>query len=1058
MKFRLAAAVALASLLATLFSSEHALLAQQPQVNAAAQIAAPDTFDGILGIVWGDPHPISGTASEIRYTLTQADGSMLLLQMTGQEKEAVLHFGKRVIVTGRAVQAQAVAAPGATQTQRAVVVDSIESGMTFQADPQASVLGTRSVIFLLVKFSDDAARPDPHPANFYTDMTNPDTPPGGSQFPSTLNGFFKKTSYNQFSWTAAVGGAGGLGAPGGWLTLPHPKSYYAPCGWSSSCANLNLLADEATALGRAQGINFKVYNNINFVLSNDLDCCAWGGGYFSSVDGQSYGATWEPPWGQIVPTYGHEMGHSIGLPHSGWAYYAYDSPWDVMSSIQTVSQTLCGSYFSANDGHTDSVYCSEPGDGYIGPHKDFLGWIPAANEVVTDTNSSTTVTLEGSSLPLSSAVKLIKICIAGSPCTGSTAHYYTVEARVKGLGVPSQFDNGIPNEGIVIHDVQFGRAAISGPCYFNSQSGWAVPVDSTPGDYDSTPGVCNSGGRGYPNYALYNAQFAPGQSYTNALFKVNVVSRSGSTFVVSVTSRTVMSGVTLTPNKVAPQLTGTTVTFTAAGAGGVVPYAYKFILTTNNWASYTVVQDWSASATWTWTPATPNASYQVGVGARSAWDTADAWEAAAAVSFPITSPAVLTVAVQGSGSVTTGDGFITCPAVTCSHSYTGLTTVTLQATPAMGFVFAGWSSSACSSGAAAVIGNLTCGATFLPSATPRRGTVNLSGAGLGDVFTYDPVTGAYTEQFSDGLGHFGEIRGTWPAGLQVYPADFNNDGRTDFLVYSPVSGAWSQAINTGAGSFTYVGGSWPTGLQMYLVDLNGDSRTDLFAYNPVTGLWSRCLTPGVGTGFTCTSGTWPTGVSLYPADFNADGLADFFAYNASTGVWSLAINNGTLFNYSNGTWPTGLTLLPGDFNGDGRSDFFVSNPATGAWSVATTQANLTFTYMSGTWSVGWTFVPGDFNGDGKTDLFLFQPAQGWWNEAISNGLASVFTLTPGTWSAGWQLQVTDLNGDGQSDALLYSPTSGVWYQALHTGAGTFTYTTGTWSPGLTVIGSVPKIP
>ena len=138
-----------------------------------------------------------------------------------------------------------------------------------------------------------------------------------------------------------------------------------------------------------------------------------------------------------------------------------------------------------------------------------------------------------------------------------------------------------------------------------------------------------------------------------------------------------MSGVTLTANKVAPQLTGTTVTFTAAGAGGVAPYAYKFILTTNNWASYTVVQDWSASATFTWTPATPNTSYQVGVGARSAWDTADAWEAAAAMSFPITSPAVLTVAVQGSGSVTTGDGFITCPAVACSHSYTGLPTVAL---------------------------------------------------------------------------------------------------------------------------------------------------------------------------------------------------------------------------------------------------------------------------------------------------------------------------------------------------------------------------------------------
>jgi hypothetical protein len=42
--------------------------------------------------------------------------------------------------------------------------------------------------------------------------------------------------------------------------------------------------------------------------------------------------------------------------------------------------------------------------------------------------------------------------------------------------------------------------------------------------------------------------------------------------------------------------------------------------------------------------------------------------------------------------------------------------------------------------------------------------------------------------------------------------------------------------------------------------------------------------------------------------------------------------------------------------------------------------------------------------------------------------------------------------------LLYSPTSGQWYQALNGGLGVFTYGTGTWGPGLTVIGSMPKIP
>jgi hypothetical protein len=669
------------------------------------------------------------------------------------------------------------------------------------------------------------------------------------------------------------------------------------------------------------------------------------------------------------------------------------------------------------------------------------------------------VTLEATTLPLSSAIKLIKICIAGSPCTGATAHYYSVEARVQGLGATSQFDNGIPGDGIIIHDVLFGRAAISGPCYFNNQSGWAVPVDSTPGDYDST--ACNVGSRTYPNYALYNAQWSPGQSYINSLFKLTVVSRSGSTFVVSITPRAVMSGVTLTANKTAPQAAGTPVTFTAAGAGGTAPYSYKFLLTSNNWATWTIVQDWSTSATLTWTPATANSAYQVGVWARSSWNTADSPETAAAVSFPITMQAVLTMSVQGSGSVTTGDGFITCPSITCSHAYAGGTSVTLQASPLAGSVFAGWSSSDCSSGSVLMAADRTCAATFLPVVvgTPRRGTLNLSGAGLGDAFTYDPVTGIHASELSDGVGHFGESRAAWPTGLRVFPADFNNDGLTDFLLYNPSSGVWSKAINNGAGGFTYVNGTWPLGLTVYILDVNGDHLSDVFLLNPTTGAWSRAVSTGNGMGgFSYASGTWPVGLSLYPTDFYADGLADFFLYNAATGAWSVALNDGVAgYTYKNGTWPANLTIVPGDFNGDGRSDLFVSNPTSGAWSVVTTLPTLDFAYVSGTWSPGWTFTTGDFNGDGKTDLFLYYPAKGWWYEAVSNG-AGNFGLTFGTWSANWQVQVTDFNSDGLSDVLVYNPISGVWYQAINGGPGVFTFGSGNWGPGLTVVGSTPKIP
>ena len=293
----------------------------------------------------------------MRYLLTLDDGRVASLQMAGLEGVANNYFGQRVAITGRAAEAVTLAAEPAAAG--VVLVDSVEpSGPQRDLASAAAVLGTRKVIYLLVKFSDDAATP--HVPSFYANLNNPDTPPVGEPFPTTVNGFFKKTSYNQFSWIGEVGGVGGLGAPGGWLTLPGTKAFYANCGWSGSCAQLTTLANDATALGRAQGINFTSFDNINFVLSNDLDCCAWGGGYFSLVDGKNYGATWEPPWGQETGTYAHEMGHSLGLPHSGWVYYAYDSPWDMMSTRVNAGSMVCGSYSSRNSGAINSIYCSQP--------------------------------------------------------------------------------------------------------------------------------------------------------------------------------------------------------------------------------------------------------------------------------------------------------------------------------------------------------------------------------------------------------------------------------------------------------------------------------------------------------------------------------------------------------------------------------------------------------------------------------------------------------------------------------------------------------------------------
>lgn len=527
---RHAAAVAAALLAASAIVPGHAQAQAEAQAQDQAPAGAPALrLRGTLNLAWGDPHP-SSHVSAVRATITLPDGQSLPLQLSpGQMSRAAYLAGGSVQVAGSEVLMPL--APGlAARPQMAV---SSITALPGAAPRPTAVSGTRRVLYILLKFSDVSQTP--HTASFFRFLTNPQVAPASANIPATLNAFFTRTSWGRLHWQADVAGVGGLAAKG-WLKLPQPRSAYVNCNFSSACANLNAIQSDAMALVTAAGVDVSVYDNINFVLNDDLDCCAWGGGF--SYNGKNYGATWEPPWGQETGTYAHEFGHSIGLPHSGWVYHDYDSPWDIMSD-RTSSKTLtCGSYVSANSGGTRNLNCTEPGDGYIAPYKDHLGWIPAANKVVITSTGTTNVTLEADAAPLGSNPKMIKICLKGYPCTGSSAHYLTVEARIKGSGTATKYDNAIPDSGVIIHDFQANRAPIgvNNACFFNSQSGWAVPIDATPGDWVPAPS-CNSGGRSWPKYALGNAQFLPGKTYTDATLGVSVAvgARSGSTYAVTVT-------------------------------------------------------------------------------------------------------------------------------------------------------------------------------------------------------------------------------------------------------------------------------------------------------------------------------------------------------------------------------------------------------------------------------------------------------------------------------------------------------------------------------------------
>src|SRR5688572_1132383 len=92
----------------------------------------------------------------------------------------------------------------------------------------------------------------------------------------------------------------------------------------------------------------------------------------------------------------------------------------------------------------------------------------------------------------------------------------------------------------------------------------------------------------------------------------------------------------LTANLAAPQVVGTPITFTATAINGTAPYSYKWWVFDGT--TWTILQNWSASNTYTWTPLVANSAFRVAVWVRSAGSTTDAYDnpqSNGSVAFPV---------------------------------------------------------------------------------------------------------------------------------------------------------------------------------------------------------------------------------------------------------------------------------------------------------------------------------------------------------------------------------------------------------------------------------------
>jgi hypothetical protein len=94
-----------------------------------------------------------------------------------------------------------------------------------------------------------------------------------------------------------------------------------------------------------------------------------------------------------------------------------------------------------------------------------------------------------------------------------------------------------------------------------------------------------------------------------------------------------ITSVTLTANKIPPQIVGRWVTFTAVAGGGSLSYQYKWRV--YDGTGWTVLQDWSPSNTFRWRPRIANPDYVVEVGVRAASPQLDRADVSGSMPFAI---------------------------------------------------------------------------------------------------------------------------------------------------------------------------------------------------------------------------------------------------------------------------------------------------------------------------------------------------------------------------------------------------------------------------------------